>query len=125
MSPGLTKEEIMARHKRRAVGLFVRRRTYLALWEKYRELAEAYRELEGDHQDVLADHEGLLFDLEAPAPLERTEARHAPSWAVTEEIPVITELGLDTAKADALARRTGLLQNPGGAWSARSPGTTG
>jgi len=110
----------MARHKRRGVGLFVRRSTYLSLWRQYRELSAAYAALQGDHQSVLEDHEGLLFDLEDPAP-----ARHTPSWAETEEIPVITTVGLDPDKADALARNTGLLNRPGGAWASYDQGSNG
>lgn len=116
----------MARHKRRSVGLFVRRSVYLALWRRYTELLDSYRALEGDLQGVLEDHEGLLHDLEDPTPLERTEARHTPSWAVTEEIPVITSVPpLDPDKATALTRRTGLLGSPSGAWGGQKPGTTG
>jgi hypothetical protein len=115
----------MARHKRRAVGPFVRRKTYLSLWRQYQELNAAYAALQDDHQSVLEDHEGLLSDLEAPVPLERSGAAHVPSWAQTEEIPVITTVPLDPDKAQALARNTGLLQDPGGAWEPRSRGTTG
>lgn len=115
----------MPRHRRRRIGWFVRRSTYRALWSRYDELLDAYRALENDHQNVLEDHEGLLYDLEAPVPLERTEARHTPSWAVTEEVPVITSVGLDLDKAEALARNTGLFQKPGGAWNSSDQGTTG
>jgi hypothetical protein len=115
----------MARHKRRSVGLFVRRKTYLSLWKQYRELSTAYHALEADHQGVLDDHEELLFEAEAPAPLEMAEVRHVPSWAETEEIPLITTVGLDPDKADALSRNTGLFDQPGGAWGGAGAGSNG
>jgi hypothetical protein len=112
----------MPRHRRRRTGLFVRRRTYRSLQAAYAQLLADYRALESDHQGVLEDHEGLLHDLESPVP---APVPHTPSWAVTEEIPVITTVGLDPDKADALARRGGLLADPGGAWNGQQPGTTG
>lgn len=116
----------MARHRRRRTGPFVRRSVYLSLWRRYNDLLEAYRALEGDHQAVLEDHEGLLHDLEDPAPLERSGARHTPSWAETEEIPVITSLvPLDPDKAEALLHRSGMTAAPSGAWGGQKPGTTG
>jgi hypothetical protein len=96
----------VARH-RRSVGLFVRRRTYITLWRRYQELEGAYRLLAGELDTALDD----TVETPLPAP------RHVPSWAVTEEIPVITTAGLDTDKADALVRRGGLLDGPAGSWS--------
>lgn len=115
----------MARHKRRAVGLFVRRSVYVSLWVRYTELLEKYRALEADLQAVLEDHEGLLYDMESPAPLERNAAKHTPSWAETEEIPVVTGHPMDPDKAAALTRKAGLLRAPSGAWSIGNEGTTG
>lgn len=108
----------MARHKRRSVGPLVRRSVYLSLWRQYQELLAAYTALQGDHQGVLEDREGFLYDREPPA-------RHVPSWAVTEPIPVITSVGLDPDKASALTRNTGMTQAPGGAWTSPDRGTTG
>lgn len=116
----------MSRHRRRRIGLFVSRSTYMSLWARYADLAERYRALEGDHQSVLEDHEGLLYslpeELPEPEPAEALESpvrpRRTPSWAQTEEVPVITSLetGLDPDKAEALVRRTRLLDDPSGAW---------
>ena len=110
----------MARHRRRRVGLWVGRRTYLSLWRRYTELLAEHRALEADHQDVLEDHESLLYGLEEDGPVVEVPAAGVPSWArekaaqdVTEEIPVITTVGLDPDKADALVRRAGLLEQPG------------
>lgn len=115
----------MARHKRRRPGLFVRRSAYLSLQRRYSELLAAYRALEGDHQGVLTDHEELLWAVEAPAHPEPPGGAYVPSWAVTEEIPVITEVPLDPDKATALTHRTGLLDGPSGAWGPVEQGTTG
>jgi hypothetical protein len=91
----------MGRHKRRAP-LLVRRSRYLKLLAAYQELERHYQVLAGD-RDALAGA--------APAPV-----RHVPSWAVTEEIPVITTAGLEPDKAEALVRRGGLLEDPAGSW---------
>lgn len=123
----------MPRHRRRRIGLWVGRSTYMALWRQYQELLAAYRALEADHQSVLEDHEGLLFDLEAPVesileetaeiPVSGLRMPHVPSWAETDEIPVITDAqaGLDPAKADALVRRTDMLSDPSGSWRVVRP----
>lgn len=111
----------MPRHRRRRLGPFVTRSRYLDLWVRYQELLQAHQVLEGDHQGVLEDHEGLLYELEngpeAPEPTHALESpvrpHPVPSWAQTEELPVV---GLDAPKADALVRRTGLLEAPGGSW---------
>lgn len=92
----------MARHRRPGPRLFVSRRRYLVLRREYEELLADYRAL-ADNHDAL---------LEAPRP-----RRPVPSWAVTEEIPVITTAGLDPDKAEALVRRGGLLEGPAGSWS--------
>ncbi len=92
----------MAKHKRRAP-LFVRRSRYLKLLSAYQELERHYQVLAGD-RDALAQQA-------VPAPV-----RHVPSWAVTEEIPVITTAGLEPDKAEALVRRGGLLEDPAGSW---------
>jgi hypothetical protein len=120
----------VSRHRRSRVGLFVRRSQYLSLWRKYDELLTAYRALEGDHQSVLDDHEAMLFAaegpvIEVPAPGRQTSwGRDAEAAEVTVEVPVITSVPpLDVDKADALVRRTGLLDGPAGSW-ARNPGTT-
>lgn len=97
----------MARHRRRSVGPWVRRRTYLALWRRYVELERHYRVLAGDLDARLED---TLEEIELPP------QRHVPSWAVTQEIPVVTTAGLDPEKADALVRRKGLLGDPAGSW---------
>lgn len=114
----------MARHRRGHRSPLVRRSTYRALERRYDGLSAAYAALEADHRGVLEDHEGLLFELEEaeppPEPLP-----HVPSWAETEEIPLITSVGLDADKAVALARNTGMLRRPGGAWGGGQPGTTG
>lgn len=111
----------MPSHRRRRIGPFVSRSTYMALWQQYTELLASYRALENDHQSVLEDHEGLLYELEVPPGPEPVAApekgRHVPSWAETAEVPVITTAGLDPDKADALVRRTGLLDQPSGEWS--------
>lgn len=96
----------MARH-RRYVGPLVRRKTYIGLWRRYQELEGAYRLLAGELDTALDD------TVETPLPVPR----RAPSWAVTEEIPVVTEPGLDPDKAEALVRRGGLLDGPAGSWS--------
>jgi hypothetical protein len=112
----------MPRHRRRHVWPFVRRDTYLDLRHRYEALLADYRALEADHESVLADHEGLLFNLEADGPPSLTDplppraGRRVPSWARTEEIPVLAEDGLDPDKAASLVRRTGLLEDPSGAW---------
>lgn len=115
----------MNRHRRRRIGLFVGRRTYMSLWHRYIELAAQYRILEEDHQSVLEDHEELLYDVEVPGPPEPepepARVRHAPSWAQTEPVPVITTVGLDPDKATALTRNTGLLNGPGGSWGVTRP----
>lgn len=116
----------MSRHRRPRIGVFVRRSAYLELWTRYQDLLRDYQSLGEDHQAVLEHHEELLYRLEtAPAEPEPTEVlpaavrpRHVPSWAETEEVPVIT--GLDPDKADALVRNTGLLDDPSGEW--RVPG---
>lgn len=121
----------MSRHRRRHVGLFVRRSTYLGLWRQYAELHAAYRTLEGDHQSVLEDHEGLLYEvddgplIEIPAPGRQTSwGRDAEAAEETVEVPVITSVPpLDPDKADALVRRGGLLDGPSGSWP-RPEGTT-
>lgn len=93
----------MARHKRTERWPLVSRRRYLKLRLELEELERHYRAL-------AENHDGLL-EPTAPAP------RHVPSWAVTEEIPVITTAGLDPDKADALVRNIGLLQDPAGSWA--------
>lgn len=92
----------VAKHKRRAP-LIVRRSRYLKLLAAYQELEHHYRVLAGDRDALAGDP--------APAPV-----RHVPSWAMTEEIPVITTAGLEPDKADALVRRGGLLEGPAGSW---------
>lgn len=122
----------MSRHRRRRIGLWVSRSTYMALWRQYQELLASYRALEADHQSVLEDHESLLYDLEADPeptaeiPVSRPGAAHVPSWAETTPVPVITDAqaGLDPEKADALLRRTNLLDSPSGSWSV-VPGENG
>lgn len=122
----------MSRHRRRRIGLFVSRATYMALWVQYQDLLRDHRALEEDHQMVLEDHEGLLYDLEAPAdetaeiPVSGPRMPRVPSWAETDEIPVITDVqgGLDPDKAGALVRRTSLLDSPSGSWSV-PPGENG
>jgi hypothetical protein len=119
----------MPQHRRRRVGLLVRRSAYLSLWRQYQELLRAYRAQQTDLQTVLEDHEGLLSDLDATGPMEEIPAPegspHVPSWAETEPIPVITSLGdgLDVDKASALVRNTGMLDGAG--FRAGQPGTTG
>lgn len=98
----------MPRHKRSAP-LFVSRRQYLKLRREYEELERHYRALAENHDQLL----------EASG-----KPRHVPSWAVTEEIPVITSAGLDPDKADALLRRWGLAGSPAGSWRGNQ-GTTG
>lgn len=122
----------MSRHRRRRIGLFVSRATYMALWVQYQELLRDHRALDEDHQRVLEAHEGLLYDREAlpepdldetaETPVSGPRMPHVPSWAETDEIPVITAVqgGLDPAKADALVRRTSLLDSPSGSWSVPS-----
>lgn len=126
----------MPSHRRRRIGPFVRRSTYMALWHQYQELLRDHRALEADHQGVLEDHEGLLFELETGAgpdmeetaeiPVSGPRMPRVPSWAETDEIPVITDAqaGLDPEKADALVRRTRLLEQPSGSWSV-TPGENG
>lgn len=99
----------MPRHKRQAP-LFVSRKRYLALQREYEDLKRHYRELASNHDQLLEPE---------PAP-----PRHTPSWAVTEEIPLITTAGLDTDKATALLRRWGMAGSPAGSWLGNS-GTTG
>jgi hypothetical protein len=101
----------MGRHRRKAP-LLVRRRVFLDLLRRYQELEHHYRVLAGD-RDALAER-----------PPGTQPLRHVPSWAVTEEIPVITSAGLDPDKADALVRNTGLLNVPAGSWSS-ARGNTG
>lgn len=101
----------MPRHKRRAP-LFVSRKRYLALQREHEELKRHYRELAQNHDQLL--------ESETPAP----EPRHTPSWAVTEEVPVITTAGLDTDKTTALLRRWGMAGSPAGSWRGNA-GTTG
>ena len=101
----------MPRHKRSAP-LFVGRRRYLKLRREYEELERHYRAL-------AENHDRLLEPASADQP-----ARHVPSWAVTEESPVITTAGMDTAKADALVRRWGMAGSPAGSWGVNR-GTTG
>lgn len=102
----------MPRHKRQAP-LFVSRRRYLKLRREHEELERHYRELAANHDQLLE-----------PASPADPPARHTPSWAVTEEIPVITTAGLDPDKTDALLRRWGMAGSPAGSWRANR-GTTG
>ena len=118
----------MPQHRRRRIGLFVRRSTYLSLWRRYQELEREHRVLQGDLQNVLEDHEGLLSDFEAEGPLVEVlapeSAPHVPSWAITEEVPVITTVPpLDVDKATALVRNTGMLGDAG--FRPGQQGTTG
>jgi hypothetical protein len=94
----------MGRHRLKAP-LLVRRSVFLDLLRRYRELEHHYRVLAGD-RDALA--EGL--------PAADRPRRPVPSWAETEEIPVITSAGLDPEKANALVKRGGLLRDPAGSW---------
>lgn len=101
----------MPRHKRRAP-LLVRRRVFLDLMRRYQELEHHYRVLAGN------------LDAMTEAPVAAEPSRHVPSWAETQEIPVITSAGLDPDKAGALVRNGGLLNGPAGSWTS-SRGTTG
>lgn len=100
--------------------MWVGRETYLDLWRRYGELLAAYRALEADHQAVLEDHEGLLYDMEQTLqiPVSRPASRAVPSWARTEEMPVVEapQPGLDPSQTDALIRRGDMLRSPSGRW---------
>lgn len=94
---------------RRAASWWRRSREYRRLAREYAELARAYRELQTEHAALLADTVGEAV------PVEPLLGRYVtPAWAVTEEIPVITEVQpLDPDKASALIRNAGLLGQPG------------
>jgi hypothetical protein len=101
----------MGRHRRKAP-LLVRRSVFLDLLRRYQELEYHYRLLAGD-RDALAER-----------PPAAEPSRHVPSWAETQEIPVITTAGLDVEKAAALLRRWEMAGSPAGSWTAPR-GTTG
>lgn len=115
----------MPQHRRRRIGPLVRRSTYLDLWRAYQDLLRDHRALEEDHQRVLEDHEGLLYDMEetAEVPVSGPVLPHVPSWAETEELPVLraVEAPLDPSKADSLVRRIGMLDSPSGSWGVAEP----
>lgn len=108
MPPARPREKTVGEH-RRAASWWRRSRDYRRLAREYADLARAYRELQTEHAALLAD------TVDAVAVPEPLPGRYTvPSWAVTEEIPVITEVPpLDPDKATALIRNTGLLQQPG------------
>lgn len=112
----------MPRHRRGRVGPWVRRATYMALWRRYEALLADYHALERDNALLIADaQDGVAVTDPAPA-------KHIPSWAETQEIPVITSVGtagLDPDKATALVHRGGLLDSPSGEWAVPQPGTSG
>ncbi len=112
----------MSRHKRARVGLWVRRAQYMALWRRYEALLADYHALERDNALLIADAQDGVSVVD-PAP-----ERHVPSWAETQEIPLITSVGspgLDPDKATALLHRGGLLDSPSGEWAIPQPGTSG
>lgn len=100
----------MARHGR-SVPLFVRRRSYLRLARAYDDLMRAYTAL-------AADRDGLAA-LVPPSEQETAEWEE-PVWCRTQEIPIITELGLPPEKAAALVHRGGMLSDPAGSWGLRA-----
>lgn len=100
----------MPSHRRTERWPFVRRSRFLALRKAHEELLRHYRELALEH-DKLTE-----VDVDV--------VRRAPSWVRTEEIPVITGVGLDRDKATALLRRWGMAGSPAGSWETNR-GTTG
>lgn len=120
----------MAKHRHRKIRWWRLRGAYADLHRDFARLATEHRSLRDDHEALLADMSEAAVQSPEPRPEQTAwglENELAAAEDDTSEIPIITSLdlenqeGMDPDKAEALIRRTGLLDDVSGSWRVVRP----